>query len=124
VYTCHFCLHENLKRGAPKGTVKNLVASKPCKSNDARPTIVTRCTLEEVAANSPKTPIPKMATTSDYNISNNKKNDFSSLSVSIEVGSGSRKRQRKGWTCLKDKAKADASESAKRINSFASPLKM
>ncbi|KAF3323584.1 RNAse P Rpr2/Rpp21/SNM1 subunit domain-containing protein [Carex littledalei] len=124
VYTCCFCLHENLKRGTPKGTVKNLLASTPRKSIDATPKIGSRCTLEEATTNSPETPMPKMLTTSDHNRSNNKRNDFSSLSASNEVGSGSKKRQRKGWTSLKDKAKADASESAKRINSFASPFKI
>jgi hypothetical protein len=118
VYTCHFCHHENLKRGTPKGTVKNLVASRPRKSNDTTPKIVTRHTLEEAAANSPKTPTPKISATRDYNISNDKMNDFSPLSAYNEVGSSSKKRQRKGWLSLKDKAKADTSVS------FASPFKM
>ncbi|XP_021768145.1 uncharacterized protein LOC110732504 isoform X2 [Chenopodium quinoa] len=29
VYTCHFCLHRNLKRGTPKGHMKDLTPSKP-----------------------------------------------------------------------------------------------
>ncbi|XP_021765692.1 uncharacterized protein LOC110730218 [Chenopodium quinoa] len=32
VYTCHFCLHRNLKRGTPKGHMKDLTPSKPISS--------------------------------------------------------------------------------------------
>ncbi|KAJ1690606.1 hypothetical protein LUZ63_014761 [Rhynchospora breviuscula] len=118
VYTCHFCRHENLKRGTPKGTVKSLLASAPCKSIDPNPKLDPKYSLKEATASSPRTPMPKMLTTSNHDRSNNKRDNFSSLSASNEVGSGSRKRRRKGWISLKDKAKADASESAKRINSF------
>ncbi|KAJ3690732.1 hypothetical protein LUZ61_019896 [Rhynchospora tenuis] len=124
VYKCHFCHRENLKRGAPKGTVKSLLASAPYKSIDLTPKIDPRCSLKEATASSPRTPMPKMLTTSNNDKSNNKRDNFSSLSASNGVGSGSRKRQRKGWMSLKDKAKADASESAKRINSFFSPFNM
>lgn len=29
VYTCHFCSHRNLKRGTPKGYIKDIMASRP-----------------------------------------------------------------------------------------------
>ncbi|XP_027092305.1 uncharacterized protein [Coffea arabica] len=38
VYSCHFCSHRNLKRGTPKGYMKELCPSKPKVSSKSDPT--------------------------------------------------------------------------------------
>ncbi|KAJ3695659.1 hypothetical protein LUZ60_001036 [Juncus effusus] len=125
VYTCHFCYHDNLKWGTAKGTVKNLFASKsglqvPSKAQSSE----YKFRSEERETQNPINPTSNKTASNLFKNEKNEKDDFSSVSVSSSasksaINASSRKRQRKGWTSLKEKT-----QNSKRVNNLAFPFEV
>ncbi|KAK4748650.1 hypothetical protein SAY87_015236 [Trapa incisa] len=130
VYTCHFCSHRNMKRGAPRGHLKDMypTKSKPCprvktqKSADQIPVNSTSkiqaiYEISEIGSpivkgkeESPTTPLIKLldAKRRKRNRPGSKKPaEPQSADVPASTGAVSSKRRRKSWSSLKEIAESN-----------------
>ncbi|GFZ01381.1 hypothetical protein Acr_14g0010160 [Actinidia rufa] len=131
VYKCHFCSHRNLKRGTPRGHMKELCPpkAKPSfKSEPSRSTVLNPVISEDGATGnievkmtddiaSPTTPSGTTlleANRRKRNRSGSKKvveSESNSATIDAETSvSTSNKRKRKSWTSLKEIAESGSSQ--------------
>ncbi|KAF6144440.1 hypothetical protein GIB67_024667 [Kingdonia uniflora] len=142
IYTCHFCLHRNLKRGTQKGYVKDVYNSKNPKpvpeskpicsknQNTANSGRTTKA-IEEIPVavskpnieNSPATPAPLLLDRPKRKRKapgSNKKAE-TTLDV-VKKGSAASKNRRKSWSSLKDIVEKNKNQGDLIISNLAIPF--
>ncbi|WVZ01169.1 hypothetical protein V8G54_027238 [Vigna mungo] len=139
VYKCHFCLHQNLKRGTPKGHIKGIYPSKDKSRSETIPPskFITSETSElekDTVSNGEINEInvfPSSTNTVSLTEGRKRKQDsflsknaikttnMSSKEVAKSAGSSS-KRRRKSWTSLKEIAQKNDQNS--QIANFTIPF--
>ncbi|KAK9668136.1 hypothetical protein RND81_13G036800 [Saponaria officinalis] len=144
VYNCHFCSHRNLKRGTPKGYVKqiappmtvcskNAVTSAAQKDStvktcsDATPSIAVSDAVDSLTGS----PASSRATLLDSKKRKRRKPGPKGLSDGVLVSSapthtekvdGTSKKRRKAWTTVKEIAENEEREKNKRFTNFSIPF--
>lgn len=153
VYTCCFCLHRNLKRGTPRGYMRDLTPSRACsskpkplksveksnvgnvetdKANEATsPAIINVCSSLK---DSPTSAVAESgAKLLDSKRRKRKKPGLkgltdealvSSAPADIEKASGALKRRKKSWTTLKDIADSEKLDRNQRFTKFSIPFNL
>ncbi|XP_057511729.1 uncharacterized protein LOC130793872 [Actinidia eriantha] len=146
VYKCHFCSHRNLKRGTPRGHMKELCPPKakpPLKSEPSRSTVLKPVNSEDGATGNievkmtdeityPTTPSVTTGTTlleanrRKRNRSGSKKvveSESNSATIDAETSvSTSNKRKRKSWTSLKEIAESGERDSNRNLANITIPF--
>ncbi|KAL5193836.1 hypothetical protein HKD37_20G055993 [Glycine soja] len=127
VYKCHFCLHQNLKRGTPKGHIKGICPSKdksslestpPSKSITSDSSKLEKGILSKDEANEINVfplrdvaNVDGLATPSSTNTTTLSKKAIKTINKSAKQvaksASTSNKRRRKSWTSLKEIAQSN-----------------
>lgn len=127
MYKCHFCLHQNLKRGTPKGHIKGICPSKdksslestpPSKSITSDSSKLEKGILSKDEANEINVfplrdvaNVDGLATPSSTNTTTLSKKAIKTINKSAKQvaksASTSNKRRRKSWTSLKEIAQSN-----------------
>ncbi|XP_068640660.1 uncharacterized protein [Aristolochia californica] len=148
VYTCHFCLHRNLKRGTPRGHMKEIwvasgnslsesnsekcgvqiVSSKP----EALSGLNSKTIKDTHAENSPVTPLQKtgirpssVKMKSEPQSTKSKRGREVGLAASAELvkeSCGSSKRRRRGWSSLKEIAESSEQQNRRNLDKLTIPF--
>ncbi|KAK2664084.1 hypothetical protein Ddye_002658 [Dipteronia dyeriana] len=152
VYNCHFCSFRNLKRGTPKGHMKEICpprdkqASRPerSKSTSQKSTVletemrsndeVTKLdevTLPAIAGDAPvsNSPVTPVRTRLTLEVAKRKRNKSGTKkpaeSIDEEKTAGtSTKRRRKSWTSLKEIAERSGNDNSQNITNLTIPFSL
>ncbi|KAG9441239.1 hypothetical protein H6P81_017093 [Aristolochia fimbriata] len=148
VYTCHFCSHRNLKRGTPRGYMKEIQAARnrtPSESNCSDSGLKIVSSMSETVSgsklkgssfehveSSPVTPMQKTdIMTANMKLKSGqgstKSTGFLSnatITEQVKENCGSSRRRKRGWSSLKEIAESSEQANKRKLDNLTIPFFM